>query len=179
MLIRSDINDRALLLALKQAPEHMQPILDRGIGRAGEEVAREARQRAPKAFSLLVNSIRSNRPRPLLREVGAHVDYDAAVQEGTGPAAGKRRYFPDPKRLETYIALRGGVRLARRGSKKRARQEDEIRYRAGALARFISIHGTRPQPYLASTMQAMAPRVEQLFRHAAAEGLRTLPEPRS
>lgn len=131
----------------------------RGLDRAAHELAREARRRVPRGQSILGNSIQPDTLSPLRRAVGAHVQYDRYVQEGTGPAAGKARYFPNVERLKPWIRQRHGL------------TGEALDDRAWRVARRIYQRGTQPQPYLQQTADAMRQRVETILSESAAEAL--------
>ena len=142
---------------------------------AAAEVARAMRAKVEAnksvAFSNLLNSIgvfAVHTEDQFNWFVRPSVNYAVEVEEGTGPAAGMERYFPDPKALEPYVKLRGGVTFTgRRGSAKRRGQEAEVRDRAWGLARFIFEHGTKPHPFAAPTAVEMSPRVIELLTEGA------------
>ena len=154
-------------------PEQLNRSVARFLDRGAEEVARELRRAAPKAFSTLTQSIHVIREGDLTRLVAPGVNYARMVEEGTGPAAGKARYFPNPKALEPWVQFRGGVRLTKTkpGTPGRRAQLDEIADRAFGLARYISVHGTRAQPFVAPTQAKMEGRVIALLREGVREGL--------
>lgn len=147
------------------------PFLDR----AGQEVARSMRRRIAAnksvAFSTLVNSIQVLQDGELGRFVAPSVNYARMVDEGTGPAAGRKRYFPDPKALEPYVKLRSRITITGKpGSPQRKAQRDEIRDRAQALARYIYVHGTKPHPFVEPTRDDMQARVIELLTQGAQAG---------
>lgn len=145
---------------------------------AAQETARAMRAKVEAnksvAFSTLLNSIgvfTVHSDAEFNWFVRPSVNYGVEVETGTGPAAGMARYFPDPKALEPYVKLRGGIGFTgRKGSRKRRAQEAEVRDRAGGLARFIFEHGTQPHPFAAPTAVEMAPRVIELLTAGAVAG---------
>lgn len=166
MKLGIELNSKAALAAFDKAPAVMNRALSRYLDRAAQEVAREARSAAPKVYSTLVQSIRVYQVGVLARLVAPSVNYARAVEEGTKPG-----YMPPTGPLMDWIKLRGGVRMARKGSKKRAGQETELRARAFGLARFIFAHGTKAHPFMAPTAAKMQSRVHQLLREGAAAGV--------
>jgi Bacteriophage HK97-gp10, putative tail-component len=154
-------------------PEQFKRSVERFLDRSAEEVAREMRSAAPKAFSTLAQSIHVMREGELIRLVAPGVNYARAVEEGTGPAAGKARYFPNPNALAPWLQMRAGIRLTKTkpGTPGRRAQQDELRDRAFGLARYIHAHGTRAQPFVAPTEAKMQSRVMALLRQGVREGL--------
>lgn len=75
--------------AAKRDPQTLGRFIIGGLDRASQEVAREMRSAAPKAFSTLTNSIRVIREDRFVRRIAPGVNYARAVEEGTGPAAGR------------------------------------------------------------------------------------------
>lgn len=126
------------------------------------------------AYSNLINSILEKREGDYSRLVSTRARYARMVEEGTGPAAGRARYFPDPGGLLGYVKQRSGITWAKAGSRKRASQADEVNQRAWALARFINVHGTQPHPFAAPTATEMAPRVQALLAQGAAAGVQAM-----
>lgn len=147
----------------------MVPTLDRYLGRAAQEVARAEMADAPKAFSNLVNSIRAKQTGLMRYTVAPGVAYALPVEKGT-----KAGYFPNIGNLMDYIKLRGGTAMywAKKGSKRRASQETELRRRAGGLGRYIQAHGTKANPFVARTREKMLPRVMELANQGVEEGLK-------
>jgi hypothetical protein len=161
--------------AFRKAPEVMHRHVDAGLSRGAQEVANEARTLAPKLFSTLTNSILASQVGPLHWRVQPGVNYARDVEEGTGPAAGRSRYYPNPEALQQYIMLSPkmrGHKWAKPGSRARGEQELNIWFRARALAWYIYAHGTKPQPYMAPAVEAKRSRVIDLVREAAARGAR-------
>lgn len=156
-----------------QDPERFKRSVARFLDRGAQEVAREMKHAAPKAFSTLTQSIHVINEGELTRLVAPAVNYARAVEEGTGPAAGKARYFPNPVALEPWVKFRGGVRLTKTkpGTPGRRAQLDDVRDRAWGLARFVSQHGTRAQPFVSPTQAKMQSRVIALLREGVREGL--------
>ncbi len=152
MDIRVEIDSDGALRALAAFPGAMSGNVDRYLSRAAIEVAREATRAAPKSFSTLANSIRSEKVGVLDYVVAPGVNYAAGVEYGTGPAAGEAAYLPNPGALGPYVKRSGGS--------------------AWALARYIFAHGTKPHPYMAPTAEKMRPRVEALVDEGVDAGIR-------
>ncbi|MBU0592430.1 MAG: hypothetical protein KKH74_01705 [Gammaproteobacteria bacterium] len=174
MDIRVEIDSAEARKALADFPGVMGSNVDLYLLRAAGEVAREAKIAAPGDLSALKDSIRSIKDGHLAYVVAPGVQYGAAVEYGTGPAAGKASYFPNRLALLDYINTpsRRGFKLAKKGSGKRQGQVDELQARSWALARYIFAHGTKPHPYMAPTAEKMRPRVEALVKEGVEAGIR-------
>lgn len=163
---------------LAKLPDSLQANLQDDLDRAGDEVAREMKLEAPKAFSNLVNSIRAERDSVLSRWVGSGLNYAIDVERGTGPAAGRAPYFPNVANLEPWVKLRSGISLrnTRQGTPQRQGQLDDLRDRAWAAARAIAMRGTRAQPFVGPTAEKMAPRVAAILGGSVDRTLAELPK---
>jgi hypothetical protein len=153
MTITYTINVPALTNGAQALPREVIAALDR----AALETQREMQRLAPKAFSTLWTSIGITREGDYERAVRPGVQYAAAVELGTGPAAGQARYFPDPQKLMAWLKFRAG-----------GAPGASLRDRAFGLARHIERFGTRAQPFVAPTAEAMAPRVQSIVLAAIA-----------
>lgn len=153
-MIDIKIDEKEVLQAMSRAPRIMARHIERGLGRAAQEVAREERDVVPKAFSNLMNSIRENRISPFERHVNTGVNYARAVEEGTEPG-----HMPPWQALAPWI------------HQKTKASGRELRNRAFGLARYIKEHGTKAQPYAAPTAKKMESRVIQLVRESIGAGL--------
>lgn len=159
------IDDARVMAALNGAPETMRSAMDVALARGAEEMARAAREAAPKSLSTLANSIRVDRVGDLHYEIAPGVNYARAVEEGTGPAAGRPKYYPNPDGLKQYIETTPrarGFEWAKRGSGKREAQRYDIWHRSRAMAWWIYQHGTRAQPYMRPAFDATRERVRDL-----------------
>lgn len=149
--------------AFAKAPDVMRRSLERYIDRAAHEVAREARRRAPKAFSTLTNSINVHRGGLYLREhqisrvIAPSVNYAAFVEGGTRP------HRPGPRNgLAEWVKLKFG------GSAK------EQRDRTFLIGRAIAKRGTRAQPFMRPAAEKMESRVIALLREGVDAGIREI-----
>lgn len=177
MRISIEVDDKLARAALQHAPEVIERAAAAALERGADEVARAARENAAKRdlFGTLKQSIHVERPEPLRFVVATGTNYARAVEEGTGPAAGKARYFPDWTALIPYVkthATRGGERLKRAGSAPRFFQEREFENRAFQLARYISHHGTKSAPFMKPALDEKESRIRQLVRQAVMDGAR-------
>lgn len=163
--------------ALAKAPEVMNRHLSRSLDRAAEEVAREERSAAPKAFSNLVNSIRVVKEGELSRIIAPGVNYARAVEEGTKPGT-----MPPRESLVAWIKQKSfaervsiyGPRRPRKFSNQNKAHTDELRDRSFALALHIKLHGTKAQPFVKPTAEKMRGRVLALLREGVDRGVQEI-----
>jgi len=162
-----------------RAPEVMTRHIQGQLLRAGQEVAREMKRtiaaNGSMLFSTLVNSVRMVQDRPMSVLVAPGVRYGRLVDEGTGPAARKPAYMPNPTHLRAYIKARAGIRWkGKPGDATRKKQFDEVRDRAWALAIHIKAHGTKPHPFIQPTADKMNSRVHELLRGGVRSGIQDI-----
>lgn len=157
--IKVQIEDTKVLGMFAKGPRVMEKHVGRALGRASQEVAREMRSAAPKAFSTLAQSIRALVISPFERHVGPGVDYAAHVETGTGPGGS-----PGVQTLLDWIKVKR-IQPISPGIKS---QEDL----AHVLARMIPLKGTRAQPFVAPTAQKMQSRVFHIIQQGVEDGLR-------
>lgn len=177
MRIDIQIDDKLAIAAFQRAPEVVTRRLELGLERGADELTRTARDNAARHdwLGMLKQSIHVEHPDRLRFVVATGVNYARAVEEGTGPAAGRAPYFPNIAALIPYVrskALRGGEQLKRARTKARFFQEREFENRAFQLARYIKAHGTKPAPYMAPALAEKESRIRQLVRASVAEGVR-------
>lgn len=171
------IDDKLAIAAFQRAPAVIERHVDQGMERGADELARAARDNAARHdwLGTLRNMIHTEHPELLHYAVVSQAKYARAVEDGTGPAAGKPPYFPDWTALIPYVrshALRGGEPLKKSGSSARFFQEREFENRAFQLARYISHHGTKQAPYMKPALAEKDARVRQLVRQSTAAGVR-------
>lgn len=168
-----NLDDQAVRAAMAKAPEVMKFNISLVVGRAAREGARIMHDEAGKhdLFGTLKQSIRFEGS-GLERFITPGMNYAAAVNDGTGPAAGKARYFPNKDSLAQYIWHKPEMRgydWAKLGSKKRMGQESSIRRRAGALALFIYKHGTQPTHFVDNSVEPTTMRFFELMDAGVAQ----------
>jgi hypothetical protein len=165
----------------RAALERFRPAVERNIevsmDRAGIEVADEMRGEASEhdVFGNLKESIRMRQFAPLSRFIGPTASYARAAEEGTGPAAGKARYYPNPDNLLQFLTQSPAARgfgWAKKYSAKRDSQDLELWFRSRALAWAIYQKGTRAHPIVAPTAAKMEPRVLDLMRFGVDAGVK-------
>lgn len=142
--------------AVGRIPAEVERAVEVHLARGAEEVARDAKRNAPKAFSNLVNSIRAERVGALHYQVVEGMNYGRAVEEGTGP------HFPNPDNLRPWVERVLGVR------------GKEARDKAFLIARAISRRGTRAQPYMQPAAEANRSRLFELVALGVGEGIKEI-----
>lgn len=176
--IRITIDGDRAAEAFRRVPDAVLRHVRLGTEEGAQIVARDARGRINSKHSTLANSIRVE-PLPdaggiLGHEAAAGANYAAYVEHGTGPAAGRPRYYPNPDSLQDYMEnttqSRGFKRWAR-GAKREAQRLD-IWFRSRAWAWSIYMKGTKPHPYMKPAAEASDARVRQVLRVAVERGIR-------
>jgi hypothetical protein len=164
-------------------PQAFRRTLARYLARAADETARIMKRETPALFQNLTNSVHVEGADAgpgfargdMQRMVRPGVNYALMVATGTGPAAGRPRYWPRWESLVDLVRTRAtrkeGLKWAKPGSKRRQRQQDEIEQRARALGRYIFAHGTKANPFHVRTAERAKSRCWQLLRQGVAEGL--------
>ena len=164
--------------AFMRSKEVLNRRLSEGVLRGAHEVARLARGKVPKVQSALVNSIRAQMIRnPGANEIGAEavtgVAHAQYVEEGTGPQAGRPRYYPNPDSLMDYLmntpASRGPLA---RGKNRQEQQRLDIWFRSRALAMAIYQRGTKATPFMEPARVEGTPRVQRMVREAVRQAER-------
>lgn len=169
--------DRAVE-AFRRAPEVMTRHVAAGTERGAHVVARNARARVSKAHSTLANSIDvaaldSLPPDWVGHEAAAGTHYAPYVEHGTGPAAGRPRYYPNPDNLMDHLLnVRGARRFAWARGGRRESQRLEVWFRARAWAWHIYQHGTRPHPYMRPAAEQSDSAVRRLIARGVESGIR-------
>lgn len=168
--LKITIDDRRARETLARAPGLVTRHVDEHLGRGAGEVAREAKLRAPKLFSTLTKTIHASRVGPMHWRVVVSANYARAVEEGTGPAAGKKRYYPNPESLRQYIEQAPSMRRHKwsRGKRKLEQQRLDIWLRSRALAWHIYNRGTKAQPFMAPALAAKRSRLFELVGQGVA-----------
>jgi len=144
--------------AMRRVPDIMMRHLDRGVHRGAEEVAREEKGVAPKAFSTLVNSIKTTRVSAASYRIEPGVRHAEAMEFGTKPGA-----FPDIQHIREWIRIKHIVPES---------DEFDERDLAFMIARGIRDKGVTPHPFAAPTSEKMESRVHEIVNQAVRSGLR-------
>ncbi len=154
------LDNKRLIEAFEAGPELLNKHLNRAIGRVVREIARDARKGAPKASSVLANSISQRQVNPLTGEVFSVVDYARMVEEGTGPGG-----WPPPRALLDWIRVR------RIQPRRAGMDEEELAYLIG---RSINRRGTPAQPYMQPALEDNRARATRRFDDAIDDALREI-----
>ena len=170
------VSNEKTIASLERMPGVIGEQLEVALDRAALEGATLMRAEASKhdVFGTRKESIKVERA-ALERFITPSVNYAAAAEEGTGPAVGKARYFPNPDNLLDFIRqspTARGFGSARKNSKKRNEQDMELWFRSRALAMSIYMKGTKPAPIVAPTAENMKSRFFALMDDGVARGVR-------
>lgn len=179
MDVRIEIHDEQAKAMLTQVDSRVRQAVHDAIWRGAEELARVAKRNAPTLFATLNSSIRAEQVGELHFRVATGVNYARAVEEGTGPAAGKKKYYPNPIALQQYLMQSPrmrGHKWAKAGSRKRGEQELDIWFRSRALAWYIYQHGTKPQPYMQPAFESQKDRIIANVQAAARRAAQAVQE---
>lgn len=137
-------------------------------------VARRMREEAPKFHTELTNSVHVETTGPMERLVAPGTDYAEAVHDGVKPGKGLPRFF-DPEAVDIVRWLeskvRGAVKRARKGSARFTAQELELRDRYQGLSWHVRHEGTKANPFVDRTHEAMAASVVAGLKAAVARAL--------
>lgn len=174
-IARIQIDDARVRWAFSNAPEVVERHVEAGLDWASAVVAVDARKKAPALFGTLAQSILAVREEALQRTVRAGLRYARYVEEGTGPAAGHARYYPNPDALLDVLRASPasrGYKWAKKGSRKRGTQEVELWLRSRAWAMSIFVHGTKPHPFMVPALQENRDRCAELVKREALLGVR-------
>jgi hypothetical protein len=149
------INSTQLEAKSRRAVVTIVRTIDRFVNRAAQEFAREQKLQAPKAFSVLTNSVALLKNGNADYTVRAGAKYAQWVNNASSP------HTPPLKPLMEWLRLTKRVPAGR-----------ELFARARGLQRFIAAHGTKANPFVNRTRSKMHGRVLVLLHegvHAAAQ----------
>lgn len=177
--IRVEVDAAQAQWAFRRAPEVMARFVGLGAEQGADVVTRAARENTSEAggFADLFGNLRNSiatwpmdklGPDEVGFEARAGVRHAVFVEEGTGPASGHARYYPDPDALLAVLMhspRSRGYKWARKGSAKRGGQEVELWLRSRAWAMSIYAKGTQPHPF----MRPAAERSEAAVRGVVAD----------
>lgn len=154
MEITVTFDDAQVRRGIDRFPGRVEARVEIALARGAEEVAREERRLAPKAFSTLANSIRAQRMGRLHYRVGPGVNYARPVEEGRKPG----QQPGTANGLMEWVKQKTGL------------DGKALDRRTFIIARAIGRRGIRPQPYARPAYESKSGRVVDLARAAAAEG---------
>lgn len=161
MTLQLTVDSRGLQQALAAGPAILSRHLGRAIGRIVQDMAREARRRAPKAFSTLTQSIAAVQPSPFEGLVVAGVDYARAVEQGTGPSGRQ----PPVRNILDWLKVRRLV------ADDPAMTQEDLAY---VIARAIARKGTPAQPFMVPAFESNRARAEARIDQAIDLALREI-----
>ncbi len=145
---------------MQRFPDALLRQADLGVQRAGDELARGMRREAPKAHSILTNSIQRTKLGQGIHAVVAGAHYAKPVDRGTG-----RGGFPPEQSLLDWI------RVKKIQPNDPSMSQRDLAY---VIARSIFRRGTPSQPFATETKEKMQPRIMQVIRGGVARGMREL-----
>lgn len=177
MKIEVRYDDAAAREAMRKSPGIVTNRLNEALGRGAGEIGRQARANVKGiGKGTLVQSIISRMVAPLHFVVSTGTAYARIVEEGSGPAAGKAKYYPNPDALKDWLMTTPSYRghgWARAGTTKRGNQELDIWLRSRAMAWGIYQKGTKAYPFMKPAVEDKRARVIELanlaMRQAVAE----------
>ena len=141
--LRFEIKDKRLLESIGRAPGVLKKHLKPAISRSILEMARGARRNAPKAQSVLTNSILTRMSLDGLEGIARPTaNYGQAVEEGTG------RYGPSGQasgKLPPVDAIQDWIDVKNIEPDDPTMTQEDLAY---LIARSIAMRGTPAQPYL-------------------------------
>lgn len=173
--IQLRIDAQQALWAFRRAEDVMKRAVLEGTEHGAQLVAREAKNRVNTKHGALVNSIGVaplTQGTAMGHEVRPGVAYAPYVELGTGPAAGRAKYYPNPDTLLDYLRT---VRPSRKHNEIRGQRKDfaeyELWHRSRAWAWHIYQHGTKAQPFMRPAAEASDARVREIMRQAVGRGI--------
>jgi hypothetical protein len=145
---------------LQRAPDFFRRRLALALERGAQEIAREAKGRAPKAFSTLTNSIRAIRENDLHWHVAPGVNYGTWVEGGRMPMrkTGTRNGLLEWIKLKVAPGASG-------------KELDRLGF---VIARAIGRRGIKPQPFMAPAFEARKQRVVDMASRAMRDAVAQL-----
>lgn len=149
------VSSERLRAALRQSPQLLLRELRLALERSALEMARSAKRNAPKAHSILTNSINSRvevSPHAVEATVFSGVDYARMVEDGTGPGG-----WPLPRALLRWI------RVKRIRPRNPDMDQTDLAY---AIARSIARFGTEPKPFMEPAFEQHKAQAIERIRQA-------------
>lgn len=155
--LRVTHNTPELRAILAQRPTRLMSAIDRAVSRGAQEVLRQARRDAPKAFTTLTNSGNVWRHGEADYSPYFGVSYASYVEEGT-----KGGGWPSDPTIREWIRIHG---LTPRTPGVTAEDLPFL------IRRKIGTKGIKAQPYLRPAFYQLRPRLVELMRAAVEQGL--------
>jgi len=140
------IGAEKLASGMSKAPGIIQHEVDISLSRAVHEVARLAKQKSPKAFSHLANSIISGKTFSLQHFVKSGMNYASDVEHGT--ESGR---LPNRQHIVEWMRVKG-IKPA----------NGSINSASFLIARSIEANGTKAQPFMHPALNEKRSRIVEL-----------------
>ena len=151
------IHSDNLMRALLQVPDKLEKEMGNATLRNVKEIARSAREKAPKAFTTLTQSINDVMVSAYEGLIAPTVDYAQAVEEGTDGGA-----MPPVQNILDWIRVRNIE-----PNDSEMDQEDL----AFTVARSLAHRGTPEQPYMEPALEDNRDRAERRYNEAIERAL--------
>ena len=163
------VDSKGLQQAMAAGPAVLEKHMARAIWNITQEMARDARRRAPKASSELVDAIIPSQPSPFEGLVSAGKDYARMVEEGTQPDGkipGKRADSERYKSILDWVTVGSGVT-----PNDPSMSKEDLAY---IIARSIALKGTPAQPFMAPAFENNKARAERRINNAINAALKEI-----
>lgn len=160
MRISLRYNDAIARHRMSQANRAVRRALRFALDRGAQEIAREARRNAPKAFTTLTNSIRAEQVGELHFFIAPGVNYAPWVEGGRMPM----------RKTGTQNGLLEWIRL-KVAPGASGKELDRLGY---VIARAIGRRGIQPQPFMQPAFEAKRGRVVDLANAAVRDAVAQL-----
>ena len=154
-MIEIEFDDAQFQKFMRNKPEAVAEHVDSALSRAALEVSRLVRKGAPKATSMLTNSIIPQRERSLEHWVIAGAGYARDVEYGKRPGSPV-----SPASILSWMKTKGIT--PRHGSMKSS---------SFLIARSIRHRGVAAQPFFRPALKIMRPRIKSLIEAGVKKGL--------
>lgn len=177
-------NQAAVLAAMRRVPAAVEQEVRQELDVCAQLIARTMRRLSQKrataaaanAFtSQLLNSVTVHTTAPLEREISPTADYAVFVERGVKSGGKGLPKFSDPEAADIVgwlrrAAFRGQPRV-RRNSMAAVQRNLELRDRYQGLAWHIRRKGVRANPFIARSLEEMAPEIERRMALAVRRGM--------
>lgn len=146
------IDNKDLLRAMQKGPDILRQELNRSLGRSVQEMAVQARNNAPRAHSVLTNSIMARQAGDLVYELVSGTAYGRMVEEGTDSGG-----FPSEQTILDWIKDKGI------NPHDPDMSREDLAY---VMARSIALRGTPAQPHMVPAFESKKARAEYRLNKA-------------
>ena len=154
--------------ALAASPQRLEREMNGAIQRLVAEMARSARDKAPKATSLLTHAILPRMVGPLEGVVAAGVNYAQAAEEGTGLWGPKKQASGKMPPVQSILDW---VKTKHLTPDDPNMDEEDLAF---LIARSIAARGTPPQPFFEPTLRDFTGKGESMMSAAIERTLEAL-----